>query len=99
MKELLTRLVLDVGTKFNKASKDLCGQHVHHYSPEQSENCVVVFFFTILQTITALCPTGRQRQRFERGDLCVQDRGERSGGQGRRPSNPRQNNRGVCRLI
>lgn len=44
MKELLTRLVLDVGTKFNKASKDLCGQHVHHYSPEQSEHCVFCFF-------------------------------------------------------
>lgn len=44
MKELPTRLVLNVGTKFNKAFKDLCGQHVHHYSPEQSEHCVFCFF-------------------------------------------------------
>lgn len=51
--------------------------------------------FIFLQTITVIYSIGRQWQLFEWRDLCIQDRGERSSGQGRRPSNPRQNNRGM----
>lgn len=55
----------------------------------------VIFFLFILQSITAVYSIGRQWQHFEWRDLCVQDCGERSSGQGRRPSNPRQNHRGM----
>lgn len=51
--------------------------------------------WTCLQFI----PAGRQRQHFEWRNLCVQDRGERSSRQRGRPSDPRQNNRGMCVLL
>lgn len=67
-----------------------CQKSVKYYSLT-TEHCV----FTVLQTITAIYSIGRQWRHFEWRDLCIQDRGERSGGQGRRPSTPRQNYRGM----